>query len=245
MTDAAGGTQPTGPASGPRTALVTGVSSGIGLAIAERLLADGWAVVGVSRRRPDLAACGRFQHLAADLLQPGAPERVAAQAAGPGGTLDAVVCAAGLQHSAPLGRLDHDQGRQMWQLHVDVPTRLVDALVPRMRDGGRVVVIGSRTAGGVAGKSQYAASKAALVGLTRSWAMELAPRRITVNVVAPGPTDTPMLQSPTRAATPPRLPPLGRYVQPSEVAALTCLLLGPDGGSITGQQLVVCGGASL
>jgi NAD(P)-dependent dehydrogenase (short-subunit alcohol dehydrogenase family) len=224
----------------PPTALVTGVSSGIGLAIAERLLADGWTVLGVSRRRPDLAA-ESFRHLPADLLQPGAPEQVARQV----GTLDAVVCAAGLQHSAPLGRLDHDQGRQMWQLHVDVPTRLVDALAARLRDGGRVVVIGSRTGTGAAGKSQYAATKAALVGLTRSWAMELAPRRITVNVVAPGPTDTAMLQSPTRAATPPQLPRLGRYVQPAEVAALTCLLLGPDGGSITGQHLVICGGASL
>ena len=224
----------------PRTALVTGVSSGIGLAIAERLLADGWAVVGVSRRRPGLPD-GSFRWVPADLLQPGAPEEVARQV----GTLDAVVCAAGLQHSAPLGQLDHDGGRQMWQLHVDVPTRLVDALVSRLHDGSRVVVIGSRTSTGVAGKSQYAASKAALVGLTRSWAMELAPRRITVNVVAPGPTDTAMLHSPGRAATPPKLPPLGRYVQPAEVAALTCLLLGPDGGSITGQHLVICGGASL
>ena len=239
-------TGPTGtvPSTVPPTALVTGASSGIGLAIAERLLADGWTVAGVSRRRPALPAdCspGSFRHLPADLLQPGAPEQVAEQL----GTLDAVVCAAGLQHSAPLGRLHHDQGRQMWQLHVDVPTRLVDALVGRVRDGGRVVVIGSRTGTGAAGKSQYAATKAALVGLTRSWAMELAPRRITVNVVAPGPTDTAMLQSRTRAATPPQLPPLGRYVQPAEVAALTCLLLGPDGGSITGQHLVICGGASL
>ena len=223
-----------------RTALVTGASSGIGLAIAERLLADGWTVVGVSRRRPDLRS-ESFRHLSADLLQPGAPEQVARKV----GPLDAVVCAAGLQHSAPLGGLDHDQGREMWQLHVDVPTRLVDALAAGLRDGGRVVVIGSRTSAGVAGKSQYAATKSALVGLTRSWAMELAPRRITVNVVAPGPTDTAMLQSPTRAATPPQLPRLGRYVQPSEVAALTCLLLGPDGGSITGQHLVICGGASL
>jgi NAD(P)-dependent dehydrogenase (short-subunit alcohol dehydrogenase family) len=240
MTDAAGGM----PSSGQRTALVTGVSSGIGLAIAERLLADGWTVTGVSRRRPELTDAS-FRHLSADLLQPGAPEQVAQQVEGQVGTLDAVVCAAGVQHSAPLGRLDHEQGRQMWQLHVDVPTRLVDALAPGLRDGGRVVVIGSRTGTGAAGKSQYAATKAALVGLTRSWAMELAPRRITVNVVAPGPTDTAMLQSPTRSATPPQLPRLGRYVQPSEVAALTCLLLGPDGGSITGQHLVICGGASL
>jgi NAD(P)-dependent dehydrogenase (short-subunit alcohol dehydrogenase family) len=62
--------------------------------------------------------------------------------------------------------------------------------------------------------------------------MELAPRGITVNVVAPGPTDTPMLLDPGRRATPLRLPPLGRFIQPSEVAALTAFLLGPDGGSI-------------
>ena len=133
----------------------------------------------------------------------------------------------------------------MWRLHVDAPTRLLDALAGELPDGARVVLIGSRTATGVAGKSQYAATKAALVGLARSWAIELAPRRITVNVVAPGPTATPMLADPGRAATPPRLPALGRFVEPSEVAGLTAFLLGPEGGSVTGQQLVICGGASL
>ena len=107
------------------------------------------------------------------------------------------------------------------------------------------MLIGSRTSTGVAGKSQYAATKAALTGLARSWAMELAPRQITVNVVAPGPTETAMLTDPGRVATPPQLPPLGRFVQPTEVAALTAFLLGVEGGSITGQQLVICGGASL
>jgi len=75
--------------------------------------------------------------------------------------------------------------------------------------------------------------------------MELAPRRVTVNVVAPGPTDTPMLTDPGRASTPPQPPALGRFVKPAEVAALTAFLLGPEGGMITGQQLVICGGASL
>jgi NAD(P)-dependent dehydrogenase (short-subunit alcohol dehydrogenase family) len=121
----------------------------------------------------------------------------------------------------------------------------VDSVVDRVVDGGRVVLMGSRTAVGVAGKSQYAATKAALVGLARSWAIELAPRRITVNVVAPGPTETPMLLDPGRAATPPKAPPLGRFVRPAEVAGLTSFLLGPEGGMVTGQQLVVCGGASL
>jgi NAD(P)-dependent dehydrogenase (short-subunit alcohol dehydrogenase family) len=218
---------------------VTGASSGIGRAVAERLLADGWTVLGVSRRSGPTG--NRFHWIEADLLEPGAVLDVARRV----GPLNALVCAAGMQHTAPLGALDHDHGRQMWQLHVDVPSRLADALVPRLLDGGRVVVVGSRTSSGAAGKSQYAASKAAVVGLARSWAMELAPRRITVNVVAPGPTQTSMLVDPARAGTPPRMPPLGRYVQPEEVAGLVALLLGPDGGSITGQQLVICGGASL
>jgi len=75
--------------------------------------------------------------------------------------------------------------------------------------------------------------------------MELLPRGITVNVVAPGPTDTPMLNDPTRAGTPPKVPPLGRLIRPQEVAGLVSFLLGPDAGAITGQHVVMCGGASL
>jgi NAD(P)-dependent dehydrogenase (short-subunit alcohol dehydrogenase family) len=221
-------------------ALVTGVSSGIGRAISGRLLGLGWDVAGVSRRRPDLVSPA-FHWVPADLNEPAAFEQIAEQV----DAVRSVVHAAGLQHSAPLGRLDPDHGLEMWRLHVDAPTRLVNAVLPKIVDGGRIVIIGSRTATGVAGKSQYAATKSALIGLTRSWAMELAPRRITVNVVAPGPTATAMLDDPARASTPPRLPPLGRFVDPDEVAALTALLLGPEGGSITGQQLVICGGASL
>jgi NAD(P)-dependent dehydrogenase (short-subunit alcohol dehydrogenase family) len=224
----------------PRTALVTGVSSGIGRAVAARLLKEGWQVVGVSRRPPDLPDPG-CRWLGADLAEPGAVEEVAAQA----GPLDAVVHAAGLQFSGPLGTLDHDHGALMWRLHVDVPTRLLDALAGELPDGARVVLFGSRTSSGVAGKSQYAATKSALAGLARSWAIELAPRRITVNVVAPGPTATPMLADPNRVATPPRVPALGRFVEPDEVAGLTAFLLGDEGGSVTGQQLVICGGASL
>ncbi|GAB3280055.1 SDR family NAD(P)-dependent oxidoreductase [Kineosporia babensis] len=221
--------------------LVTGVSSGIGRAIAEKLIGDGRRVVGVSRRDPSLPGC---EWVSADLSSASELGAVAADVAGRG-DLDAVVHAAGVQFSAPLGKLDHEDGARMWALHVDAPSRLVDAVVGGLPDGARIVLIGSRTATGVAGKSQYSATKAALIGLTRSWAMELAPRRITVNVVAPGPTATAMLQDPNRSATPPRVPALGRFVEPSEVAGLTAFLLGPDGGSITGQHLVICGGASL
>lgn len=221
-------------------ALVTGVSSGIGRAIATRLLDQGWQVAGVSRRDPGLDQAA-FRWIAADLTR---PEDVAAIA----DDLDqvqAVVHAAGQQYSARLGELNAEHGARMWQLHVQAPITLLNSVVAKLTDGGRIVLIGSRTSTGVAGKSQYVATKSALTGLARSWAIELAPRRITVNVVAPGPTDTAMLTDPGRVATPPRLPPLGRFVPPAEVAALTAFLLGAEGGSITGQQLVICGGASL
>jgi NAD(P)-dependent dehydrogenase (short-subunit alcohol dehydrogenase family) len=220
-------------------ALVTGASSGIGAAVTDRLLTDGWAVTAVSRTAP--AERPGLTWVSADLDDIAAvPERLADVE-----PLDAVVHAAGVQRSGPLGALSAEDGELMWRLHVAAATAVVDAVIDRMHDGGRIVLMGSRTATGVAGKSQYAATKAALIGLARSWAMELAPRRVTVNVVAPGPTDTPMLTDPGRASTPPQPPALGRFVEPAEVAALTAFLLGPEGGMITGQQLVICGGASL
>jgi len=144
-----------------------------------------------------------------------------------------------------LGSLDHDDGAAMWRLHVDVAERLADALAPRLPNGGRIVFIGSRTASGAAGRGQYAATKAALVALARSWAIELAPRGITVNVVAPAATETPMLKDPTRATVAPKLPPIGRFIQPEEVASAVAFLLSADAAAITGQQLVICGGSSL
>jgi 3-oxoacyl-[acyl-carrier protein] reductase len=220
--------------------LVTGVSSGIGEAVAARLLADGWQVTGVSRREPDLTDAA-LRWVACDLGDPEAVEALATDLE----PLDALVHSAGVLRSAHLGELDPAVGEAMWRLHVEVPARLVNAAAADLSDHGRIVLVGSRTSTGAAGKSQYAASKAALRGLARSWAMELAPRGITVNVVAPGPTATAMLVDPARAATPPRVPALGRFVEPSEVAALIAYLVGDDGGSVTGQELVVCGGASL
>ncbi|MGP8473375.1 SDR family NAD(P)-dependent oxidoreductase [Burkholderia diffusa] len=226
--------------SGSRHAVVTGASSGIGQAIVERLLSDGWRVTGLCRSHIETAR-DSLKIVPVDVTDFAALGPVCDEL----GTADALVHAAGFMRTAPLGQLSHDDGAAMWRLHVESVSFLADRLVPRMPPGGRIVLLGSRTANGAATRSQYAATKSALVGLARSWAAELAPKGITVNVVAPGATDTPFLRDPARAATPPRLPPIGRFITPGEVAALTGFLLSADASAITGQQIVMCGGASL
>ena len=220
--------------------LVTGASSGIGAAVTGRMLQDGWAVIGLSRTAAPVAH-PEFTFMAADLADPTAVDAALAGL----GPLDALVHAAGVMRVGRLGEGNPAEAQAMWRLHVEATTQLVEALAPTLPDGARVVLIGSRVATGAAGRSQYAATKAAMVGLARSWAAELAPRGITVNVVAPGATDTPMLRDPARSGSAPKLPPLGRFIRPEEVASLVAFLLSRDGGSMTGQQLVMCGGGSL
>ncbi|TGE01682.1 SDR family NAD(P)-dependent oxidoreductase [Methylobacterium nonmethylotrophicum] len=223
----------------PRHALVTGASSGIGAAVVARLLADGWRVTGVSRGQGSVAH-PRYRHLALDLCDLDAIAPAVGDRA-----VTALVHAAGLLRVGRLGEAAPTDGATMWRLHVEAATRLADLLVPRMGQGGRVVLIGSRTAAGAAGRGAYAASKAALVALARSWAAEVMPRGITVNVVAPAATETPMLTDPSRSGVAPKRPPLGRFIQPAEVAAAVAYFLSPEAAAVTGQQLVICGGSSL
>jgi NAD(P)-dependent dehydrogenase (short-subunit alcohol dehydrogenase family) len=110
---------------------------------------------------------------------------------------------------------------------------------------GRVVLIGSRVARGIAGRSQYAATKAALISLARSWGAEVIGDGVTVNIVSPAATRTGMLADPARQTTAPRLPPIGRLIEPDEVASMVAYLLSPAAAAITGQDIQICGGSSL
>lgn len=223
-----------------RHAVVTGTSSGIGAAIARRLLEDGWAVTGLDRNRPVIEHPA-FRGLEADLAD--RPSTLAAARAIEGVT--GLVHAAGIMRGARLGSLDPDAGETLWRLHVDAAMTLADLFAPKMPEGGRIVMIGSRAARGVVGKGQYGAAKAALASLARTWAKELVGKGITVNVVAPAATDTGMLKDPARAVMPPATPPMGRMIRPEEIAALVAFLMSQEAAAITGQEIAICGGASL
>lgn len=223
-----------------KRALVTGASSGIGAAIASRLLGDGWRVTGLDRSPAPMRAPD-FEPVEVDLTDFESVASVLDRLT----AIDAFVHAAGHMRTASLGQLDAQDGEGMWRVHVQVAAVIANALSEKFSAQGRIVLVGSRTAAGAPGRSQYAAAKAALTAMARSWAAELAPRGITVNVVAPGATETPMLNDPARQATPPRVPPIGRFIKPEEVAALTSFLLSAEAAAITGQQIVICGGSSL
>lgn len=228
-----------------RSAIVTGSSSGIGRAIAERLLADGWQVHGLDVAPASIRADAFTAH-GIDLTQADATRALISRLVA-AGSPGAFVHCAGITRLGPLGTLKDEDGLLLWQLHVDACTRLANSVIPAMRAArrGRVVLIGSRSSTGMAGRSQYAACKAALVALARSWAAEVVTDGVTVNVVSPAATLTPMLQDPARAATSPRMPPIGRFIEPREVAGLVAYLLSDDAAAITGQDIAICGGATL
>jgi 3-oxoacyl-[acyl-carrier protein] reductase len=222
--------------------VVTGASAGIGRAIAQRLLALDCVVFGLDRSPATLAET-HFHPLTLDLADGEQLEKATRAFA----HADALVHAAGMMRVGGVGGLDHGAGAAMWQVNVDAAARLADALVPSMvkRGRGRVVFIGSRIAQGMPGRGQYAATKAALVALARSFAREVAPNGVTVNVVSPAATATSMLDDPARAESAPRVPPIGRMIEPAEVAEVVAFLLSPAAAAITGQDIAICGGASL
>lgn len=227
-----------------KTAIVTGAASGIGRASALALLAAGAAVVGLDRR----ASSDDFPILSCDLGDETAIVSAVAGAARILGGLDIVVNNAGILEERTLGAIDAGHVDRMFAINVRGAILVTREALPHMRDGGRIINIASELAYlGRAEASVYCATKAALLGLTRSWARELSPR-ILVNAVAPGPTNTPLLAFDTLTEAQKRAEttnPMGRIGEPEEVAAAVVFLAGPGATFFTGQCLGANGGAAM
>lgn len=232
-------------------ALVTGGSAGIGAALCDHFLVLGANVVSLSLGERENFYHPRFTQYCADLSQPDAARTVAAQIHQEG-DFDILVNNAGRVIHRPLEEVTEDDFDCMMDLHVRTAILLAQAVVPGMKERrrGRIVNIASRAIVGLPGRTTYAASKAAIVALTRTWALELGTFGITVNTVSPGPVATSMLAgdlpegSPRRQALAASIP-LQRLGTAEDIARAIAFFVDPGNGWITGQNLFVCGGASV
>ena len=230
-------------------AIVTGGSSGIGAAIRRQMMAQGYQVISLDRAPPGERG---FRHIEVDLADEAAT-RAAAAAVAAEHPVTHLVHNAGLIRPALLADVHTDDLHTLTALHLAAPLILLQALLPTMRAKkfGRVVLLSSRAALGLPTRSAYSATKAGLIGLARTWALELAPDGITVNVIAPGPiAGTAMFHDvvPAGSDQEARLAaaiPVGRLGRPEDVANAALFLAAPESGFITGQTLFVCGGSSL
>lgn len=238
-------TEPLARAGAGGTAVVTGAASGMGLAVAERLLAEGRMVIGVDRDAEALskAAASRgpgYHPVTADIT-----DRAALSAAlGPRlSGAGAVVNAAGIYPPTTLADYDEAVYRQIFDVNVLGTLNVIAETVPALRasGGGAIVNFASIDAFAVSrGQLLYSAAKAAVVSLTRSLAIELGEDNITVNAVAPGWVDTPGTRAGGRIEQAVKTIPLGRAAQPEEIADWVWKLC--HGTYLTGETLVISGG---
>lgn len=236
-----------------KVAIVFGGSRGIGAAIALRLAHDGFdvALTYASRRAQadDIAARIERSGQRALAIQADSGDREAIRDAvervvGRFGTLDAAIINAGVLRLGPIEDLPVEDLDLMLSVNVRGVFLAIQAAVRRMRTEGRVVTIGSNTAVRPGrGSSAYSMTKAAVAAMVKAVAQDLAPRRITVNNVQPGPIETDMTASMIEMLAE-RIP-VGRVGRPDEVAALISHLVGDDGGYITGASFTIDGGFSL
>lgn len=233
-----------------KVALVTGGSAGIGESICRFMLEDGYTVLNLSRR-PSSYRHDRLIDVEVDLTDLDKCRAILAKVSAQY-PITTLIHNAGVIRSALIEDVDIDDMQYMDRLHVHVSVIMLQSVLPTMKlaQFGRVILIGSRGMLGLKTRTGYAASKAAQIGLVRTWALELGEHGITVNAVAPGPIVTDMFtdiipEQSEQAARVANLIPVKRLGKPEDVAAAVRFLVSPDCGFITGQTLFVCGGASI
>ena len=243
-----------------KIAVVTGGNSGIGLATAQRFIDEGVDRVFITgRRQPELDAAvqelgSRAVAVRGDVGEPGDLDRLYAKVAAAGRGLDIVMANAGFTRVARLGEITDDDLDAVLTTNVKGVVHTVQKALPLLNDGASIILTGSTTADrGRAGLSIYAASKAAVRSLARTWANELADRKIRVNVIVAGSTATPGSDA-LAVQTNPDVSidefragrvadiPLGRFADPVEIANAAVFLASDQSSFITGSTVTADGG---
>ena len=241
-----------------KVAVVTGANSGIGLACAERFAAEGARVFMTGRRRAELdeavAAVGHdARGVQGDVANLADLDRLYGIVRAEAGRIDVLLANAGAAEFVPLAAITEEHYERTFATNVKGTLFTVQKALPLLRDGASVVLTGSTTAvtGGPA-FSVYSASKAAIRNFARSWIQDLAPRRIRVNVLAPGATATPGLRGLTQTEEQNRAlvtaleaaTPLGRMGHPDEIASAALFLASDESSFVNGSELFADGGSA-
>ena len=231
--------------------VLTGGSSGIGLATARAFLDAGYEVISIARRDCPLVS-PRLTSISVDLTDAGATREAILSVATSRPATTLVHCAGAIREK-PIEDATLIDLTELANLHLGAALSLVQANLAAMKRAryGRIVLISSRAVLGLAKRTVYSATKAGMLGLARTWALELAAHGITVNVVAPGPiAETEMFEEIVPAASAKmqaaaKQVPLGRFGTPQDVARAVTFFTDPKASFVTGQTLFVCGGTSV
>lgn len=234
-----------------RTVFLTGGATGIGRATAERLAREGDRVVVMDRNADALAELARAMATGGldvraetvDVRDRAAMARVLDSEP----SVDAAIAVAGVYRSQPFDELSSEDFQRTLEVNLLAVFAFAQEAARRMQANGSIVVVSSRGALGMHRAADYVASKAGVVGLVRAMALDLRPRQIAVNSVAPGFTDTPMTRSMPKDlyAAAAALEPSGAAASPDDIANAIAFLASADTRFITGQTLLVDGGKSL
>jgi NAD(P)-dependent dehydrogenase (short-subunit alcohol dehydrogenase family) len=237
-----------------KIALITGGSAGIGLATAQEFVAEGAYVYITGRRQAELDAAvasigSNIKAIQGDVAKLADLDRIFAQITGEKGRLDIVFANAGLGDMAPLGAITEEHFDSTFNVNVKGVVFTVQKALPLIPDGGSIILDASIVdIKGFPAFSIYSATKAAVRSFARTWTMDLKDRHIRVNVISPGPIDTPLLHetfnNPNDLKALASTVVMGRLGRPEELAKPVVFLASDDASFITGAELFVDGGAA-